>query len=122
MDEDKTNEQAVEPQEPAKPKPADFPQVQDKSQGAAPRPVTVLSDVNVRLTIRLGASGMLVKDVLQLRNGSVVELDKLAGEQVDLYINDVFFAKGEVLVIGDALGIRITEIAGQEEFEEDDEQ
>ena len=121
MDEEKTNDQAVEHRERSEPRPADFPPVQDKSRGASPRPIMSLGNINVRLSIRLGASGMLVKDVLQLRNGSVVELDKLAGEQVDLYINDVFFAKGEVLVIGDTLGIRITEIAGQEEFEEEDD-
>jgi flagellar motor switch protein FliN/FliY len=122
VDEDKTNEQAVEPQRPSQPKPADFPQVEDKSLGAPPRGIIALSDVTVRMTIRLGSSGMLVKDVLGLRSGSVVELNKLAGEQMDLYINDVFFAKGEVLVIGDTLSIRITEIAGQEELDEDTEE
>lgn len=122
MDENKTDEQDVEPQHRSEPMPADFPQVEDKSRAGAPRGVTVLGDINLRMTIRLGASGMFVKDVIELRTGSVVELDKLAGEQMDLYINDVFFAKGEVLVIGDTLSIRITEIAGQEELDEDAEE
>jgi flagellar motor switch protein FliN/FliY len=121
VDEDKTSEQAVEPQHRSAPRPATFPQVEDKSRAGAPRGVTVLGDVNLHMTIRLGTTGMLVKDIVELRTGSVVELDKLAGEQMDLYINDVFFAKGEVLVIGDTLSIRITEIAGQEELDEDAE-
>ncbi len=122
MDENKTDEQAVEPQRRSEPKPATFPQVEDKSRAGAPRGVATLGDVNLRITIRLGKAGMFVKDVVELRNGSVVELDKLAGEQMDLYVNDVFFAKGEVLVIGDTLSIRITEIAGQEELDEDAEE
>jgi flagellar motor switch protein FliN/FliY len=122
MDENKTDEQTVEPQHRSEPRPATFPQIEDKPRPGAPRGVAALGDVNLRMTIRLGKVGMFVKDVVELRTGSVVELDKLAGEQMDLYINDVFFAKGEVLVIGDTLSIRITEIAGQEESDEDAEE
>ncbi len=122
MDENKTDEQDVEPQHRSEPRPADFPQVEDKSRAGTPRGVTALGDVNLRMTIGLGTTEMFVKDIIELRSGSVVELDKLAGEQMDLYINDVFFAKGEVLVIGDTLSIRITEIAGQEELDEDAEE
>lgn len=122
MDEDKTEERAVELQQRSEPKPAEFPQVEDKPRAAAPRSFAALGDVTLRLTVRLGSAAILVKDILQLRNASVVELDKLAGEQVDIYINDVFFARGEVLVIGDTMSIRITEIAGQDEFDEDVEQ
>jgi len=122
VDEDKSNEQTGEPQRRSEPRPAEFPQVEDKSRAGAPRGIASLGDVKMRLTIQLGSAGMLVNNILALRNGSVVELDKLAGEQMDVYINDVFFAKGEVLVIGDTLSIRITEIAGQEEFDEDAEE
>jgi flagellar motor switch protein FliN/FliY len=122
VDEEKDEQQAIEPQGRSEPRPADFPQVQDRSAGVPPRPMTSLGDVKVRLTAQLGTSSMLVKDVLRLQSGSVVELDKLAGEQIDLCINEAFFAKGEVLVIGDTLAIRITEIAGGENLEEDAEQ
>jgi flagellar motor switch protein FliN/FliY len=101
-------------------KPADFPPVEDKSPGIAPRNIMALGDVSVRLSAQLGTAKMLVKDIVELRDGSVVELDKLAGEQIDIYLNDVFFAKGEVVVIGDSLSVRLTDIAGQEEGAEQD--
>jgi flagellar motor switch protein FliN/FliY len=100
-------------------KPVDFPPVEDKSMDSAPRSVQTLGDVTVTLTAELGVSMMFVKEILGLRVNSVVELDKLAGELIDIHLNDVFFAKGEVVVIGDALGVRLTEIAGQEEAKQD---
>lgn len=112
-------DERLDTQHPAKARSVDFPPVEDKSRGAAPRSIKSLGDVNITLTLQLGTSGMLVKDILQLRSGSVVELDKLAGEQLDVYLNDVFFARGEVVVIGDTIGVRITEIVGQEESEQD---
>jgi flagellar motor switch protein FliN/FliY len=105
---------STEQQKRLEPKPATFPPVEDTSRGTAPRSIGSLGDVAVRLTMQLGKSTMFVRDVVELRNGSTVELDKLAGEQIDIYLNDVFFAKGEVVVIGDALAVRITDIAGQE--------
>jgi len=96
-------------------KPVDFPPVEDQSPGAAPRSIRELGDVTVTLTAELGTSKMLVKQILSLRKGSIVELDKLAGEQIDINLNDTFFASGEVVVIGDTLGVRLKEIAGQED-------
>jgi len=55
-------------------------------------------------------SSLKIRDVLKLGTGSVVELDKLAGEPVDLLVNDVIFAKGEVVVIDENFGVRITDI------------
>ena len=109
-----TNHSADQEQSPEA-KPADFPPVEDRSRGGAPRSITSLGDVTVSLSMQLGQSRMFVRDIVALRNGSIVELDKLAGEQIDIYLNDVFFAKGEVVVIGDSLAVRITDIAGQEE-------
>lgn len=70
----------------------------------------------VRLTISadLGSCDMLVREVLDLHRGSVVQLSKLAGEMTDVYVNGQPLAKGEVVVIGDTLHVRIGEIAGQE--------
>jgi len=111
---------STDQQERPEPKPADFPPVEDKSRGAPPRNIASLGDVIVNVSMQLGQSRMLVKKILELRDGSIVELDKLAGEQIDIYLNDVFFAKGEVVVIGDSLAVRITDIAGQEEESEQD--
>ncbi|MBM3290634.1 MAG: flagellar motor switch protein FliN, partial [Candidatus Hydrogenedentes bacterium] len=62
----------------------------------------------------LGACTMLVRDVLALQRGSVVQLSKLAGEMTDIYLNGLPLARGEVVVIGDTLHVRIGEIVGQE--------
>ncbi|MFN4245509.1 MAG: flagellar motor switch protein FliN [Brevinematia bacterium] len=72
--------------------------------------LTLILDVPVQITVELGRTKMLVKEVLQLGEGSVVELDKLAGEPVDVLVNGKLIAKGEVVVIEENFGVRITEI------------
>ena len=64
----------------------------------------------LEVRVELGRTNMKIRDVLNLGSGSVVELDKLAGEPVDLLVNDVIFAKGEVVVIDENFGVRITDI------------
>lgn len=80
---------------------------------AASHPVSgidLLSKVNLNVRIELGRTKMLVEDVLRLNEGSVVELDKLAGDPVDVYVNDRHVACGEVLVLNDTFCVRISEI------------
>jgi len=72
--------------------------------------IELLSDVNLNVKIELGRTKMLVEDVLKLGEGSVVELDKLAGDPVDIYVNDRPVARGEVLVLNDNFCVRINEI------------
>ena len=72
--------------------------------------IDLLGDVDLNVTIELGRTEMLVEDVLRLGNGSVVELDKLAGDPVDVYVNGRHIARGEVLVLNDNFCIRISEI------------
>jgi flagellar motor switch protein FliN/FliY len=72
----------------------------------------VLLDVPVQLTVELGSCQMPMKDVLQLNTGSVVQLDKLAEAPVDLYVNHKRIAVGEVVVVEDRLGIKITRVIG----------
>ncbi len=72
----------------------------------------VLLDVPVRLAVELGTCQMPMREVLQLANGSVVQLDKLAETPVDLYVNHRRIARGEVVVVDDRFGIRITEMLG----------
>lgn len=78
------------------------------------RAIDLLSDVNLNVKIELGRTRMLVEDVLKLSEGAVVELDKLAGDPVDVYVNDRHIAKGEVLVLNDNFCVRIHEIVKQE--------
>jgi len=72
--------------------------------------IDLLSDVDLQVSIELGRTQMLLEDVLRLGEGSVVELDKLAGDPVDVYVNDRLVARGEVLVLNDNFCIRISEI------------
>ncbi|MCG3137981.1 MAG: hypothetical protein HJJLKODD_01837 [Phycisphaerae bacterium] len=74
------------------------------------QPIDLLRDVDLDVKIELGRSRMLLEDVLRLGEGSVVELDKLAGDPVDVYVNDRLVARGEVLVLNDNFCVRVNEI------------
>lgn len=76
--------------------------------------VTMLNDVKLRVKIELGRTRMLVEDVLKLSEGSVVELDKLAGDPVDVYVNDRLVARGEVLVLNDNFCVRISDVMSRD--------
>ncbi len=79
------------------------------------RPIDLIMDIPLEVTVELGRIRMLIKDVLDLASGSIVELDRVAGEPVDLLVNGRLVAKGEVVVIEDNFGIRITEIVSPAE-------
>jgi flagellar motor switch protein FliN/FliY len=83
----------------------------------APKGLDLLSDVNVNVTIELGRTRMLVEDVLRLSEGAVVELDKLAGDPVDVFVNERLVARGEVLVLNDNFCIRVNEILDADQAE-----
>lgn len=74
------------------------------------RTIELLSDVTLNVKIELGRTRMLIEDVLKLAEGAVVELDKLAGDPVDIYVNDRPIARGEVLVLNDNFCVRVNEI------------
>ncbi|MCR5756499.1 MAG: flagellar motor switch phosphatase FliY [Selenomonas sp.] len=77
--------------------------------------IGLILDVPLSVTVELGRTNKSIKDILELTNGSIVELDKLAGEPVDINVNGKFLAKGEVVVIDENFGVRITEIASPAE-------
>lgn len=78
--------------------------------------INMLMDVALNVRIELGRCKMRVKDILNLGRGSVVELDKLAGDPLDILVNDQLVAKGEILVLGDeTFCIRITEVMAKKE-------
>ncbi len=79
-----------------------------------PTNLDILLDVPVKLTVELGACLMPMKDVLQLAAGSVVQLDKVADAPVDLFANQKLVAQGEVVVVDDQFGIKITKIVGSQ--------
>ena len=72
-----------------------------------------LLDVPLEVTVELGHTNMIINNMLQLTQGSVVELDKAAGEAVEIYVNNKLLGKGEVIVVNERFGVRITEIISQ---------
>jgi flagellar motor switch protein FliN/FliY len=69
-----------------------------------------LFDIPVQVTVRLGETRILIRDLLQLGQGSVVELDKLAGEPLEVVVNNKLMARGEVVVVNEKFGIRLTDV------------
>ncbi len=102
----------------APPSPADLPVEavqlpsfdQDEIVQEMAQPVSLLHDVQLHVKIELGRTNMFVEDILQLAEGSVVELDRLAGDPVDVYVNNRLVARGEVLVLNDNFCVRVCEI------------
>jgi flagellar motor switch protein FliN/FliY len=87
-----------------------LPSFQQVMADAQVSSIELLRDVELNVKIELGRSRMLVEDVLKLSEGSVVELDKLAGDPVDVFVNDRLVARGEVLVLNDNFCVRVNEI------------
>jgi len=79
-------------------------------RGAAHNDLDMIMDIPVQLSVELGRTKMPIKNLLQLAQGSVVELSGLAGEPLDVLINGFLIAQGEVVVINEKLGIRVTDI------------
>ncbi|HBJ34721.1 MAG TPA: flagellar motor switch protein FliN [Planctomycetaceae bacterium] len=94
------------------PKPYEFDDLQGQPNDEPPHSMDLLGDVELDLRIELGRTVMRLEEVLRLRGGSVVALDKLAGDPVDIYINGRLIAHGEVLVMNDNFCIRVTELVG----------
>lgn len=94
------------------PQPFGFPDFGGKSSlGTVPVfPIAALEDVELDLRIELGRTELLIEEVLQLREGTVVPLDKLAGDPVDILVNGRLIARGEVLVLNDNFCVRVAEI------------
>jgi len=67
-------------------------------------------DVPLKVTVELGRTKLLVNDLLQLGQGSVIELDKMAGEPMEIYVNDKLVALGEVVVVNEKFGVRLTDV------------
>ena len=81
----------------------------DRTDGA-PTALSMLNDVQLQVKVELGRTRMYVEDVLRLNADSVVELDKAAGDPVDIYVNDRHVARGEVLVVNENFCVRVSEI------------
>jgi flagellar motor switch protein FliN/FliY len=89
------------------------PATPDSAQSS--RRLELLLDVPLDLSVELGRTRMSIQDLLNLSPGSVVELDKVAGEPLDVLINDRLVARGEAVVVNDKFGVRITDIVSPSE-------
>lgn len=103
--------------EPVTVQPVKFSSFENESQVSAEENsnLDILMDIDLELTVELGRCELPIKKVLELTKGSILELNKIAGEPVDLYANGKHIANGEVVVIGDSFGIRIIGITAPED-------
>lgn len=97
--------------------PVKFASFEDISQthGEVNKNLDILMDIKLQLTVELGRTELPIKKVLELTRGSIIELEKVAGEPVELYANGKLVAHGEVVVIEDNFGLRITSITEPED-------
>ena len=79
------------------------------------RGIDLLLDIPLEVSVEVGRSRILVRDLLQLQEGSLVELDKLAGEPLDLYVNSRLIARGEAVVVNEKFGLRLTDVVSPSE-------
>lgn len=77
--------------------------------------INMLLDVNVPISVQLGQTKMSIRDLLNLKKGSLVQLDRMAGEPVDMFISGKMLAKGEITVVDDRLSVRIGQLYGEKE-------
>ena len=99
MSKDKTEVNSIE-----------FPKLSPNSMSQEASNIGLLTDVNMEMSVELGRTHKLIKEILSIGEGTIIELDKLAGEPVDVLVNHKLIAKGEVVVIDENFGVRITEI------------
>ncbi|MGI4856688.1 MAG: flagellar motor switch protein FliN [Janthinobacterium lividum] len=95
---------------PVKPAGGVFQPLVGGANGNKPNDIDMILDIPVQLTVELGRTKIAIKSLLQLAQGSVVELDGLAGEPMDVLVNGCLIAQGEVVVVNDKFGIRLTDV------------
>lgn len=100
-----------------KAQPAEFNDLQDQGGSEAARDVNleVILDVPVTLSMEVGRTRIPIRNLLQLNQGSVVELDRAAGEPLDVFVNGTLVAHGEVVVVNEKFGIRLTDVVSASE-------
>lgn len=96
--------------EEASSKVTDEPVQDPASERAGVENLRVLENIDVGLTVEVGSTELKIRDLLRLSEGSVIELDRLAGDPLDILVNGTMIAKGEVVMVGERFGIRFSEI------------
>ncbi|HEY9218636.1 MAG TPA: flagellar motor switch protein FliN [Phenylobacterium sp.] len=83
----------------------------DNGAGLVPLDSAIFKDVRVELKVKLGNVSLTVEELLELKSGSVVTLDRLLSEPVELYLNDALVARGEIVAVDDNFGVRLVEVS-----------
>ena len=86
----------------------------ESSSPASAENLRVLENIDVMLSVEVGNTELKIRDLLRLNEGSVIELDRLAGDPLDIMVNGTMIAKGEVVMVGERFGVRFTEIVDPE--------
>lgn len=89
---------------------ARFEELHESRPSGKPSDLDFILDIPLEVTVEMGRTKMLINDLLQLGQGSVIELNRLAGEPLDILVNNKLVARGEVVVVGEKFGIRLTDI------------
>ena len=89
--------------------------VEEKSERSSLENLRVLENIDVKLTVEVGGAEIKLRDLLRINEGSVIELERLAGDPLDILANGTIIAKGEVVMIGERFGIRFTEVVDPKE-------
>ena len=92
-----------------------FPELSPDAGGPAAGRLDMILDIPVHLTVELGRTKIAIRNLLQLAQGSVIELDRLAGEPMDVLVNGCLIAQGEVVVVNEKFGIRLTDVIAPDE-------
>jgi flagellar motor switch protein FliN/FliY len=92
-----------------------FPELSNKEQEKGNLDLDFILDIPLTLTVELGRNRLLISEMLQLGQGSVIELTKLAGEPMDIFVNQRLIARGEVVVVNEKYGVRLTDIVSPSE-------
>ncbi|MCE3223608.1 MAG: fliN [Nitrospira sp.] len=94
----------------AAPQPTSFPPVDNQTAVPANKNIEFVLDIPLQVTVQIGSTRMLIRELLQLGQGSVIELTKLAGEPMEVLVNNKLVARGEVVVVNEKFGIRLTDV------------
>lgn len=95
------------------PEEAQMPAAEASSPASAEN-LRVLENIDVMLSVEVGSTELKIRDLLRLNEGSVIELDRLAGDPLDIMVNGTMIAKGEIVMVGERFGVRFTEIVDPE--------
>jgi flagellar motor switch protein FliN/FliY len=114
-DADATQATDITAQETVMATPASFPPVTNTATAEQPKNIDFILDIPMKVSIYVGSTKMAIRDLLQLAQGSVIELDKLAGEPMEVMVNNKLVAKGEVVVVNEKFGIRLTDVVSAAE-------